>query len=407
MQFRQIFFTAFISSIITAFLFVTVSGLGFFPAHSALEKQVLEEGENKNEIVNQILNSEEDLLVAMIEKANPSVVSIVAKKDIPIYERYYEERQMDPWNWFGEIAVPRTRELGTEEREIGGGSGFIVSEDGLIVTNRHVVSDDEAKYSVVFSSGETYDVEILGRDEVLDIAIVKVIGLAPEKKLPALSFGTSEDLKLGQKVVAIGNALAEFRNSVSVGVVSGLSRTITASDGQGMSENLEQVIQTDAAINPGNSGGPLLNLKGEVIGVNVATSQSADNIGFALPVDAVKGIVESVQKYGKITRPFIGVRYVTLTPDLIKNNNLKAEFGALVSGGQRAGEVAILPNSPAEKAGLKANDIIFSVDGDELKNKSLSIALRGKEIGKEVRLGIIRGEEVLEVTLIPEEAPQL
>lgn len=409
MNFRQIFFTALLSSFVTAFLFIGVLSFGLFPVNSDMEnlKNSLTEENFSESDANKTLSSEEDVLVAMIERTNPAVVSIVAKKDMPIYKRYYEESPLDLWGWFGGIPVPKTRELGTEEKEVGGGSGFVVDENGLVVTNRHVVDDNEAKYSIIFSDGETYDAEILGRDAVLDIAVLKIVNLEPEKKIPFLTFGSSVDLKLGQKVVAIGNALAEFRNSVSVGVVSGLSRTIIASDGQGASESLEQVIQTDAAINPGNSGGPLLNLKGEVIGVNVATSRSADNIGFALPVDAVKGIVSSVQKNGKIIRPFIGVRYKTLTPDFIKNNNLKVEYGALVSGGQKVGEVAILPNSPAEKAGIKVDDVIVAVDGESLKNKSLSVALRGKEIGKELVLTIIRGEEKIEKVLIPEEAPEL
>lgn len=409
MHSRQIFFIAFVSSFVTIILFIIAASFGFIPIGTTTATNLPAEinSTERSEVINRIVNSEEETLVTMIERVNPAVISIIAKKDMPVYERYYEERRFDPWNLFGDIAVPRTREMGTEEREVGGGSGFVVTEEGLIVTNRHVVSDNEARYSIIFSDGEAYDAEILGRDAVLDIAILKIVNLESDKKLPFLRFGSSEDLKLGQKVIAIGNALAEFRNSVSVGVVSGLSRTIVASDGQGMNESLEQVIQTDAAINPGNSGGPLLNLNGEVIGVNVATSRMADNIGFALPVDVVKGIVDSVQKNGRIVRPFIGVRYVTLTPELIKNNDLKVEFGALVSGGQEMGEVAVLENSPAEKAGIKANDVIVAVDGESVEGKSLSVALRGKEVGEEVKLDIVRGEEKIEVILVPEEAPEL
>lgn len=337
--------------------------------------------------------NENDLVVSMIEKVNPAVVSVVVKKDVPIYERYYE--QFDPWGWFGGgVSIPRTREKGTEEREVGGGSGFIVSEDGLIVTNRHVVNDTEARYSILMNDGKAFDVEVLARDEQLDIAVLKIVDLPKDNKLNYLSFGDSEKLKLGQRVVAIGNALAEFRNSVSVGVVSGLARSITATDDAGRSENLDQVIQTDAAINPGNSGGPLLNIKGEVVGVNVATSRGADNIGFALPAHIVKGVVESVKENGKIVRPFLGVRYTMITEELKEKNNISVDYGALVARGNGADELAVMPGSPADKVGIVENDIILSVDGEKLEDRDLATILRTKKVGDVIKLKILhKGDE--------------
>jgi len=202
-------------------------------------------------------------LADIIAQVNPAVVSVVATRDVPIYEQYFEE--YNPWGGFfgGNFAVPRVRELGTEEREVGGGSGFFVSSDGVLVTNRHVVSDDAARYSIVTNDGTTYDVHVLAKDPVLDIAVLQVVATEElPTDFPYVSFGDSESLRLGDEVIVIGNALAEFRNSVSVGIVSGLARNITARGNQGQVEQLERVIQTDAAINPGNSGGPMINSVG-------------------------------------------------------------------------------------------------------------------------------------------------
>ena len=339
--------------------------------------------------------TKEEPLVTMISKANPAVVSVVVTKDVPVYEQYYET--FGPW---GVFSVPRVRENGTQEREVGGGSGFIVSNDGLIVTNNHVVVDEAARYSIVLTDGTIYTVDVLARDSDLDIAILK-INQPIEAVLSYLDFGDSTKLQLGQTVVAIGNALAEFQNSISVGVVSGLSRSIVASDQWGRSEQLDQVIQTDAAINPGNSGGPLLNKEGEVIGVNVATSRGADNIGFALPAEMVKQAVDSVKEYGEIIRPYLGVRYAIITPRLAKANNLSVDYGVLIVRGQAPEELAVMPGSPADKAGLQENDIILSVDGSDLKETQLTSLLRAKTVGQVITLKILsKGEEkTVSVTL--------
>ncbi len=336
----------------------------------------------------------DDQMVEMIERVNPAVVSVVITKDVPIYEQYYES--FDPWGFFGGFSVPRVRENGTEEREVGGGSGFIVSNDGLIVTNRHVVEDRDARYSVLLNDGTAYKVEVLARDQQLDIAILK-ISEPLESALTFVKFGDSEKLRLGQTVVAIGNALAEFRNSVSVGVVSGLSRSIVASDGMGRSEQLDQVIQTDAAINPGNSGGPLLNVRGEVIGVNVATSRGADNIGFALPAHVVSQVVESVKEHGEIVRPFLGVRYAMITERMVEINNLPIDYGALVIRGSTPEELAVMPGSPANLAGITENTIILKIDDEELRDTDLATVLRSKEVGDTITLLVLQNGEEKEI----------
>jgi S1-C subfamily serine protease len=243
-------------------------------------------------MVGQAASTQEALVTGAIEHANPAVVSIVVTKDVPVLERYY---QRIPFGDGTVLRIPQIRQNGTQEKEVGGGSGFIISAIGLIVTNKHVIEDPNASYTVFTNDGKKHEVEIVGRDASLDVAVLKIKGPAPVGGFPYLTFGNSSNLKLGQTAIAIGNALGEFRNSVSVGVISGLARQITAGDGRGRSEELSNVIQTDAAINPGNSGGPLLDLHGQVIGINVAVAGNAENIGFALPADAVKAVVNSMQ----------------------------------------------------------------------------------------------------------------
>lgn len=340
----------------------------------------------------------------MVEKVNDAVVSVVVTKDVPIYEQYYEN--FNPWGfWGGGFTIPRVRENGTREEEVGGGSGFVVSKDGLIVTNRHVVADTEARYSVLMNDGKSYTVEVLARDPQLDIAILKITDDLLIEDLPALTFGDSETLRLGETVVAIGNALGEFRNSVSVGVVSGLARSIVAADDRGKTEQLDQVIQTDAAINPGNSGGPLLNLAGEVVGVNVATSRGADNIGFALPAHSVRSVVESVMETGEIVRPYLGVRYVMIDERIKELNNLTVESGALVVRGETREELAVMPGSPADKAGIVENDIIIAIDGVDLKEKDLVSVLRTKAVGTTVVLTVLSKGEESTRSVVLEKAP--
>jgi S1-C subfamily serine protease len=343
----------------------------------------------------------------VVAEVNPAVVSIVVTKDVPIIEQYYED--YDPFGFGGLFGwqMPRYRENGTEEREVGGGSGFIVSADGLVVTNRHVLDDDEAEYTLFTIDGEQYEVEIVARDPILDIAVMQIQN--PPEDLAYLEFGDSSQLRLGQTVIAIGNALAEFRNSVSVGVVSGLSRQITAgSRATGMVETLDEVIQTDAAINPGNSGGPLLDAAGRVIGVNVAVAARGENIGFALPGNVVAGVVASVEEFGEIVRPFIGVRYAQITERMQERNNLEYDYGVIIQRGESREDLAVLPGSPADRAGLRENDIILEVDGEKLTpENSLARMIRRYQVGDEITLRVSSGGNEKDVTLTLDRAPTM
>ncbi len=348
-------------------------------------------------------------VVNIVEKANPAVVSIVITKDVPKIEQYY--REYDPFgggffdDFFGggfRMRIPEQRQNGTEKQEVGGGSGFFVSFDGFVVTNRHVVDDESAEYTVLTNDGKKFPAKVLAKDPSLDIAVLKV----EEKDLPYLQFGNSDQLKSGQTVIAIGNALAEFRNSVSVGVISGLSRSITAGDLFGRSELLEGVIQTDAAINPGNSGGPLLDLNGEVIGVNVAVERGAQNIGFALSSNTIKGIIETVKEKGEIVRPYLGVRYIQVTPELKERNNLLVDYGVLIQRGETRDDLAVVPGSPADKAGIVENDIILEIDGVKLsEERSLASVIRQKQVGQTIKVKLLHRGDEKTVDIKLEQAP--
>lgn len=344
-------------------------------------------------IEKQSIFSQDSFVIDTVKKTNPAVVSIIISQEVPKYETYIDPNiQSNP---FGDLFpgfpgfnfnIPQYRQNGTEKKQIGGGSGFFVSSDGLIVTNKHVVDQKNAEYTVFTNDGKKHIAKVVARDPVLDIALIKIEGSG----FTSLSLGNSDNLQVGQSVIAIGNALGEYRNTVSVGVVSGLSRSIVAGDNSGKSETLDHVIQTDAAINPGNSGGPLLNLRGEVIGVNVAVAQGSQSIGFALPINSIKGAVQSVKQTGKIIRPYLGVRYVAINAEMKEKNNLTVDYGVLVKAGSSASELAVIPGSPADKAGIVENDIILEVDGVKLDDKNnLASIIREKSIGTVINLKIL------------------
>jgi len=358
---------------------------------------------NEKDVIPQL--SREDAIINSVQNASPSVVSIIITKDMPIFEEYYVDPFNDPNNFFNQplfdIKIPQYRQKGTEEREIGGGTGFIISEDGMILTNKHVVQDEEADYTILTNDGKKYPAKVLARDPIEDLAILKIDqekmiteqGDFNKQPFSMIKIGNSSNLQIGQTVIAIGNALGEFRNTISVGVISGLGRTITAS-GEGMVETLEDVIQTDAAINKGNSGGPLLNIKGEVIGINVAMAEEAQSIGFSIPIDKAKRDIEQIKTIGKIVYPFLGVRYILITPEIQKEKKLSVDYGALIIKGENTGEVAVVPNSSAEKAGLQEGDIILEINQEKITSQnSLAKIIKKYNPEDKVSLKILRKEE--------------
>jgi serine protease Do len=323
--------------------------------------------------------AEDDQTVAVVERSLSSVVSIVISKDL---SKIRQPVVMDP---FGDSLAP-SGPVPEGLQKIGAGSGFFVSADGLIVTNKHVVEDPEAEYTVVMRNGTKLTATVLARDPVLDLAVLKVTGA----NFPYLTFADSDKLKVGQTVIAIGNALDEFRDTVTKGIVSGLNRRLTA-DGAQSTVLIEEAIQTDAAINLGNSGGPLIDLRGRVVGVNTAMSDSAQLIGFALPSVLAKRDVEQVQKSGRITRPFLGVRYLIIDADLVAKNQLPVDHGVLIARGAEPTDLAIVPGSPADASGLLENDIILSVDGAAIDEEhSLSSLIGRFSPGDTVTLKILR-----------------
>jgi serine protease Do len=284
------------------------------------------------------------------------------------------------------------------------GTGFIIDESGVVVTNRHVVPKGISTVSVTLSDGTQLNkVKVIGRtadSDPLDVAFLK-INDSKGKDLPAVEIGDSAEVSVGDRVVAIGNALGQFQNTVTSGIISGYGRSVQAQDETG-SETLQNLFQTDAAINQGNSGGPLVDVQGKVIAINTALAGgSAQNIGFAIPINDVKGLINSVLKTGELQRPYLGVRYVSITDDYAYEYNLSADRGAYIvpsSGGVKS----IIPGSPAAKAGLKEKDIITKVDETQINDKnSLTSVLGNKAVGDRVELTVVRGGEtiIVEVTL--------
>jgi len=319
---------------------------------------------------------EENVVTKVVDEAGPSVVTVSISKTRVI--------SRDPFLGLFGFSVPNgdTQE---EKIEQDIGTGFIISKDGLIVTNKHVVSDIEAGYKVVIGKDEVEEVVNIYRDPINDLAILKI----NRDDLKPISLGNSDELKVGQTVIAIGTALGEFRSTVTKGVISGLGRGITAGSPFEGSEKIEDVIQTDTAINPGNSGGPLLNSSGEVIGVNVAVSAQGQNIGFAIPINTVKESIDNFSETGEFERPYIGVAYKMISKQAALLNEVPA--GAYVS--------EVVKDSPADKAGIKSGDIITEIDGKKLvdeKEETLVSMINKKKIGDEIRMKVWRGSEYQE-----------
>lgn len=319
-------------------------------------------------------------LISVVQKSSPAVVSIIISKNLNLYQ------SQNPFNDFflGQL----NQNQSPSYQETGAGSGFFVSSDGLILTNKHVVQDSQAKYTVLTNDGKSYDAQVVAQDPVNDLALVKI----NISNAPTLSFADSSKVQIGQQVIAIGNSLGQYSNTVTSGIISGIGRNITAGD-ESSSEELEGVLQTDAAINPGNSGGPLLNIFGEVIGVNTAVDQQGQLVGFALPSnDAIKDI-QSYQKNHKILKPFLGVRYVPITPALKADQHLPVDNGAWVTSQDTSGSAgpAVIVGSAADQAGIKDGDIITAVNGQKIdQDHSLVELMRNYNPGDKISLDVFR-----------------
>lgn len=316
---------------------------------------------------------ENSAFIDVAKQANPSVVSIDTSTNYS--------------DFFGQVYQQK-----------GGGTGFVISADGLIATNAHVVQDKNTSYTIILNDGKTYTATIKDVDPIFDFAVLKI----DATNLKPVDFGDSDELQIGQWVMAIGNALAEFQNSVTVGVVSAKERSITASDSSGTaSESLEGLIQTDAAINPGNSGGPLINLLGKVIGVNTATSTSAQSIGFAIPINVLKPAIDSVIATGHIIRPALGVRYVAVDSQIQSDNKLPVDHGAYIQKGSN-NTPGIISGGSADKAGLKEGDVISKINDQEIdRSHSLSGLIQQFKVGDKLKVTYWRDgkEQTADVTL--------
>ncbi len=332
--------------------------------------------------------TEEERTIQVIAKTSPAVVSILIQKFEP------------------SISVtlgPGGEQSATDTlREVARGTGFLVSSDGMIVTNRHVARDRRAKYSVFLQDERQFDAKVLDIDPVNDLALLKIDG----QGFPKLELAANDDPRIGQTVIAIGNALGKYTNTVTRGILSGVNRSLDANDDlNGGQEHLEDVLQTDAAINAGNSGGPLLNLQGKVIGVSTAIEQGAHGLGFAIPTSEVRKILDSYSKFRSIARPRFGVRYIAVTPDVVVQEKLNYNYGALVKSTQD-GLPAVVPNTPAAAAGIREGDIILEVNGIALKGKeTLTKAIQNFKVGDVIRLKIARGGEIFEVSASLEAYP--
>lgn len=340
----------------------------------------------------------QDKIISAIDKALAGVVSIVVSKNIEAVEEEITKMGLDPRQFYAKIQ----NEAEDGQIAVSGGSGFVVDKSGIVLTNKHVVADKNATYKAVIGK-EKYDVEILAKDPLSDISILRLVN--PPKDLAVLKLGTSKNIKLGTAVVAIGNALGEFSNTVSTGIVSGLSRFLTAvTDFEGHQERLRGLIQTDAAINPGNSGGPLINLDGEAIGINSAIVFGAQNIGFAIPIDRAKRDLDQLKKLGHIQTPFLGIRYIILNKAIANNFGSPSDHGALIIKEGLPHDHAILPGSAAEKAGLKEHDIILVANGKQITEKeTLEDILEDCKIGEELALEVQRMGKVLNLKVKLEE----
>lgn len=343
--------------------------------------------QTKEVIADNLRFDEQELTIRAINKVLPATVSIIV---------YTEKDVLNVDLKTGEQIISK------EKKALGSGTGFIITSDGLILTNKHVIDpiNKDSEYKIVLNSGKQYYARFVDKDPLNDLAILKIY----DKNLPVVELGNSNDLVVGTTVIAIGNVLGRYKNSATKGIISGLERFLTPSDlTSGKQENLDNVIQTDADINLGNSGGPLVNLKGQVVGINVAIDESGTGVGFAIPINDAKPVVKSIKEVGHIVRPKLGLHYVMLNPVIAEQNNLKMNKGAWVYSSVE-NDPAVEPLGPAEKAGIKNGDIILEVNGTKIEGKTTLVSvLQAFKPGNKIKLKIWReGKESLLMATLEE-----
>ncbi|PSB11908.1 serine protease [Pleurocapsa sp. CCALA 161] len=325
-------------------------------------------------------------IAAIVQQVGPAVVRIDSSRTV---KNPQAEMFNDPFfrNFFGSQGpqIPDTRV------QQGMGSGFIINKNGTILTNAHVV-DGAEKVTVTLKDGRTFEGRVMGRDSVTDVAVVKVNA----QNLPVVKVGDSKALQPGEMAIAIGNPLG-LDNTVTEGIISATGR----SSGQvGIPDKRVNFIQTDAAINPGNSGGPLLNQRGEVVGINTAIIQGAQGLGFAIPIDTAQGISDQLIASGKVEHPFLGIQMVTLTPEVKQQINSNPNSGLSVSDNQGVLVIQVVPGSPADKAGLRAGDVIWQIDGQAVKDAdALQQVVESSQVGKNLQLELKRNGQAMNLAV--------
>ncbi|MEE8131528.1 MAG: trypsin-like peptidase domain-containing protein [Candidatus Paceibacterota bacterium] len=335
-------------------------------------------------------------IVQTIKKVMPSVVSILISKHFQEIEKKVPIEGFRLPFKLPKLKIPKEQIDGQGMVNVGGGSGFFVDKKGIIITNKHIIIDPKAEYTIITNDNKKFKAKILARDPINDVAILKIAD--SQRNFPTVKLGDSSKLELGESVIAIGNALGLFKNTVSVGIISGLSRSIAAQlDSKSPIQEMRGLIQTDAAINPGNSGGPLVNIKCEVIGINAATVFGAENIGFALPINEVKRDLDELKKYGRIRRPFLGIRYIIINANIKDKLKLSVDYGALLIS-ENPHDQAVISKSPASQAGIKEGDIILECNSKKIdQNKTIQDFLETLEVGDILKLKILRGKKEFEV----------
>ncbi len=335
------------------------------------------------------MKRENSRVVKTVRAVMPAVVSVVLTKKLEALEKEYEAANKRK-SKHAHLNIPPEKIDARGMVEVGGGSGFVVDKRGIILTNRHVIDEPGVSYSVITSDGTTYPATLLARDPVDDVAILSI---APARPLPTVDLGDSNEIELGATVLAFGNALGIFKDTVSMGIISGLSRAVSAhADPRAPAQEMRGLIQTDAAINPGNSGGPLVNIYGKVIGINAAVVAGAENISFAIPINAARRDIADVKKYGRIRRPLFGVRYLSINPDFKEKLQLPVDYGALVTK-EHPMDSAVVAQSPADLAGIRENDIILAWNGKKIvPERSIQDYLETSAVGEVVTLTLLRDD---------------